>query len=152
MPISTIGRPGTARTTVPNSARPNAISGIASSTSHRSGCRFGRSLMVVSFLRSISGRRSGGPDCDAVRTSQIDALSRLEGESSAQPLPQMSDPYEELRPLLFSIAYRMLGSVSEAEDAVQEAFLRFHVASKETEIESPKAYMSARLSIDNLRS
>ena len=34
--------------------------------------------------------------------------------------------YEDLRPLLFSIAYRMVGSVSEAEDIVQEAFLRFH--------------------------
>jgi RNA polymerase sigma-70 factor (ECF subfamily) len=66
------------------------------------------------------------------------------------------EAYEELRPLLFSIAYRMLGSVSEAEDIVQEAFLRFHRASgEEVEIESPKAYLSTvttRLSIDHLRS
>ncbi len=34
--------------------------------------------------------------------------------------------YQALRPLLFSIAYRMLSSVSEAEDVVQEAFLRYH--------------------------
>lgn len=65
-------------------------------------------------------------------------------------------PYEELRPLLFSIAYRMIGSVSEAEDIVQEAFLRIHRAEAEgTQIESPKAYLSAvttRLSIDHLRS
>jgi RNA polymerase sigma-70 factor (ECF subfamily) len=64
--------------------------------------------------------------------------------------------FEELRPLLFSIAYRMLGSVSEAEDIVQEAFLRWHHAVQEgTEIESLKAYLSAvvtRLSIDHLRS
>jgi RNA polymerase sigma-70 factor, ECF subfamily len=64
--------------------------------------------------------------------------------------------YEEFRPLLFSIAYRMLGSVSEAEDIVQEAFLRFHrVSGEEVEIDSPKAYLSAvttRLSIDHLRS
>ena len=33
-----------------------------------------------------------------------------------------AEEFEELRPLLFSIAYRILGSVSEAEDAVQEAF------------------------------
>jgi RNA polymerase sigma-70 factor, ECF subfamily len=65
-------------------------------------------------------------------------------------------PYEELRPLLFSIAYRMVSSVSEAEDIVQEAFLRIHRAEAEgTAIESPKAYLSAvttRLSIDHLKS
>ena len=64
--------------------------------------------------------------------------------------------YEELRPLLFSIAYRMIGSVSEAEDIVQEAFLRIHRAEAEgTRIGSPKAYLSAvttRLSIDHLKS
>ena len=65
-------------------------------------------------------------------------------------------PHEELRPLLFSIAYRMVSSVSEAEDIVQEAFLRIHRAAAGGEqIESPKAYLSAvvtRLSIDHLRS
>jgi RNA polymerase sigma-70 factor (ECF subfamily) len=64
--------------------------------------------------------------------------------------------YGELRPLVFSIAYRMLGSASEAEDIVQEAFLRFHRESERgTEIEAPKAYLSAvttRLCIDHLRS
>src|SRR5438034_2335953 len=65
-------------------------------------------------------------------------------------------PYEELRPLLFSIAYRMVSSVSEAEDIVQEAFLRIHRAEAEgAKIDSPKAYLSAvvtRLSIDHLKS
>ena len=67
----------------------------------------------------------------------------------------MTEVYEELRPLLFSIAYRMLGSASEAEDIVQEAFLRFHEASKEEKIDNVKAYLSTittRLSIDHLRS
>ena len=66
------------------------------------------------------------------------------------------DAYRELRPLLFSIAYRMVGSVSEAEDLVQEAFLRFHRAvSGGEQIASPKAWLSAvttRLAIDHLRS
>jgi RNA polymerase sigma-70 factor, ECF subfamily len=66
------------------------------------------------------------------------------------------DAYRELRPLLFSIAYRMVGSVSEAEDLVQEAFLRFYRAvSGGEEIASPKAWLSAvttRLAIDHLRS
>jgi RNA polymerase sigma-70 factor, ECF subfamily len=64
--------------------------------------------------------------------------------------------YEELRPLLFSIAYRMVSSVGDAEDIVQEAFLRIHRAESDGQrIESPKAYLSAvvtRLSIDYLRS
>ena len=58
--------------------------------------------------------------------------------------------------MLFSIAYRMVGRVSEAEDIVQEAFLRYHRAETEgEEIDTPKAYLSAvttRLSIDYLRS
>jgi RNA polymerase sigma-70 factor (ECF subfamily) len=68
----------------------------------------------------------------------------------------MTEIYERLRPLLFSIAYRMLGSASEAEDVVQEAFLRFHRATEEGEaIDSPKAFLSTvttRLAIDQLRS
>jgi RNA polymerase sigma-70 factor (ECF subfamily) len=63
------------------------------------------------------------------------------------------DEHEELRPYLFAIAYRMLGSVAEAEDVVQDAFLRFHEAGGEAE--SPKAYLATittRLAIDHLRS
>ena len=63
---------------------------------------------------------------------------------------------EELRPRAFSVAYRMLGSVSEAEDVVQEALLRLHLARERGErIESPRAYVSTvvtRLCIDQLRS
>jgi RNA polymerase sigma-70 factor (TIGR02957 family) len=60
--------------------------------------------------------------------------------------------YTEYRPLMFSIAYRMTGSVSDAEDIVQEAFLR---AGQGGAVESPKAYLATvttRLAIDHLRS
>lgn len=64
--------------------------------------------------------------------------------------------YEDLRRRGFGIAYRMLGSVSEAEDIVQEALLRMHRTQEEgEEIRAPRAYMSTlvtRLAIDELRS
>src|SRR5262245_43532540 len=70
---------------------------------------------------------------------------------------RLAEEYADLRPLLFSIAYRMLGSVAEAEDVVQDSFLRYQraLADQPDEIESPKAYLSAvatRLAIDHLRS
>ena len=63
-----------------------------------------------------------------------------------------TETYESLRPLAFSIAYRMLGSVAEAEDVVQEGLLRLHRADA---VEHPKAFVATvvtRLSIDELRS
>jgi RNA polymerase sigma-70 factor (ECF subfamily) len=64
-----------------------------------------------------------------------------------------AEEFEELRPLLFAIAYGLLGSVSEAEDAVQETWLRYENSG--TEPTSTKAFLSAivtRISIDVLRS
>ncbi|MEU5216073.1 RNA polymerase sigma-70 factor [Streptomyces sp. NPDC020807] len=63
------------------------------------------------------------------------------------------EEFEELRPLLFSIAYRILGSVGEAEDAVQETWLRFDASP--TRPDNTKAFLSTtvtRLAIDVLRS
>jgi RNA polymerase sigma-70 factor (TIGR02957 family) len=71
-------------------------------------------------------------------------------------LPDEETLLEELRPTAFAIAYRMLGSVAEAEDVVQEALLRLHTTLEEGEqIESPRAYVATvvtRLAIDQLRS
>src|ERR1041384_6816977 len=65
-----------------------------------------------------------------------------------------SELYEQYRHLLFSIAYRMLGSAMEAEDMVQEAFLRYENAA-DKDIQSPKAYLTTiatRLCLDQLKS
>ena len=63
---------------------------------------------------------------------------------------------DELRPVAFAIAYRMLGSVSEAEDVVQEALLRVHQALDGGEqIASPHAFVATvttRMAINELRS
>jgi RNA polymerase sigma-70 factor (ECF subfamily) len=62
------------------------------------------------------------------------------------------DVMEELRPLLLSIAYRMLGTFGDAEDVVQEAYLRLH---REPGVTSPKSFLTTvttRLAIDQLRS
>jgi RNA polymerase sigma-70 factor, ECF subfamily len=62
--------------------------------------------------------------------------------------------FNQYRALLFSIAYRLLGSATDAEDIVQEAFLRW-LQARDAEIQSPKAFLSTvvtRLCIDQLRS
>ncbi len=66
----------------------------------------------------------------------------------------MDESFETYRYLLFSIAYRMLGSVMEAEDMVQEAYLRYQATPRET-IRAPKAFLCTivtRLCLDHLKS
>lgn len=66
----------------------------------------------------------------------------------------MTNPFIEHRPLLFSIAYRMLGSAMEAEDMVQETYLRWQGKDVAT-IKNPRAFLTkitTRLCIDHLRS
>ncbi|ASC69907.1 putative ECF RNA polymerase sigma factor SigI [Halomicronema hongdechloris C2206] len=68
--------------------------------------------------------------------------------------PDRLDAFRQYRPLLFAIAYRMLSSVADAEDMVQETFIRWQQAS-DGAIHSAKAYLSSiitRLCIDYLRS
>src|SRR5215472_17894152 len=64
------------------------------------------------------------------------------------------DVFHTYRPLLFSIAYRMLGSASDAEDVLQDAWLRFRGVDR-TAIRSPKAFATTivtRLCLDRLKS
>lgn len=55
--------------------------------------------------------------------------------------PEALQTFEQQRPRLFAIAYRLLGSASEAEDAVQDTFLRWHGADLET-LQSPAAWLT----------
>ena len=68
----------------------------------------------------------------------------------------LATAHDSLRPLMFSLAYRMLGSVAEAEDVVQDAFLRIHATlSDGLQMDSPDAFattVTSRLAIDALRS
>jgi RNA polymerase sigma-70 factor (ECF subfamily) len=62
--------------------------------------------------------------------------------------------FERYRPLMFSIAYRMLGSATEAEDILQEAFLRYQAVASGS-VQSPKAFLSTivtRLCLNQLQS
>ncbi|MFJ9153127.1 RNA polymerase sigma-70 factor [Streptomyces sp. NPDC102270] len=64
-----------------------------------------------------------------------------------------TDVFEEHRPVLLGVAYRMLGRVADAEDVVQEAWLRWSAADR-SEVREPRAYLvrvTTRLAIDRLR-
>ena len=112
----------------------------------------------------VRGRARRGADDRASRRFQCQGQARAGVASGAPELATgvrggMTDRerlLEELRPLAFAIAYRMLGSVSEAEDVTQEALLRVHQALEAGEqIASPRAFVATvatRLAINDLRS
>src|SRR5437867_10453917 len=86
-------------------------------------------------------------------------MSRDSEKASGTPFDSGDDSsklaaFEQHRGLLFSIAYRMLGSVADAEDTLQDAFIRWQRAS-ETDVRSPKAFLVtivSRLCINHLQS
>lgn len=81
---------------------------------------------------------------------------RPSGEGLPGAISGLPDDGSDLRGLMFSIAYRMTGSVTEAEDVVQEAFFRLERARRGgVVVDSPKSYVATattRLAIDHLRS
>jgi len=65
-----------------------------------------------------------------------------------------TDPFDALRSRLFLVAYRMLGTRADAEDIVQDAWLRWHQNTDRAAVQSPEAWLVTivtRLSIDRLR-
>lgn len=74
----------------------------------------------------------------------------------ADHTPSGAQTLEDLRPLMFAIAYRMLGSVTEAEDVVQTAYVRaLQYMADGQHVDSPRAFaatLTTRLAIDQLRS
>ncbi len=95
-------------------------------------------MMFTANSRSESpGRRDRGDPAQSVAS----------GFGRREPAMIDSEPFLEHRPLLFSIAYRMLGTVVDAEDAVQETYLRWRRTTENCEeIRSPKAWLTTTIS------
>src|SRR5689334_4722629 len=113
-----------------------------------------RSWVTASSRRTTSTRTTSAAATCATRSrtqesrtarllfSMQAAVYRCHNGRTSSVLPVMAtdlQPFEAARPRLFGIAYRMLGSRSEAEDVVQEAYVRWHQAGR-AEIRNPEAW------------
>lgn len=95
--------------------------------------------------RRQAAAAAAGPSHPDGRTGHLDASATIDERAAL---------FTETRPLLFAIAYRMLGSVTDAEDLVQDAYLRWQDAAG-NEIREPRAYLTTivtRLALNHLRS
>ena len=93
--------------------------------------------------------------CSRQGLSRIHAFVRPGRMNTQSPDPPAGErPFEALRPRLMSLAYRLLGSRSDAEDVVQEAWLRWHQADRSAirDLEAWLVTATTRLGIDRLRS
>src|SRR5258708_32926698 len=87
------------------------------------------------------------------QTMEKKSMPDAESHERSAPLDR-AETFHQYRSLLFSIAYRMLGSVSDADDMLQETFIRWQKSSDE-EIRSPRAFLVtiiSRLCINHLQS
>src|SRR5215213_2686487 len=114
--------------------------------------RIDRSNRRRRLMTSINPQSGFLLDADRRGRSRSPSLARARAEFDMTA----SDPFLEHRSLLFAIAYRMLGSVADAEDAVQETYLRWRRAMEHgEEIRSPKAWLTtiiSRVCLDQLGS
>jgi RNA polymerase sigma-70 factor, ECF subfamily len=113
--------------------------------------------MTLCDTQGVAHARTTEEDME---TEDKDSKGRDGQSDSGEPKPHAGGDADRLavfsqyRGLLFSVAYRMLGSVADAEDMVQETFIRWQEAAKE-EIRSPRAFLVTvitRLSINQLQS
>ena len=81
---------------------------------------------ATAMMTETKGARTRRPSACSAGRRAIRAGGRASQRDSPEPMTH--EEFAELRPVAFGIAYRMLGSVSEAEDVLQEAFLRLHRA------------------------
>src|SRR5262249_54671289 len=105
--------------------------------------------------RAVSGACDVDPPAALERESMRRAwLAAGVSDGARRVVPMTTDSFEAYRPRLFGVAYRMLGSASEAEDVVQDAWLRYAEANRD-DVRSPEAFLTTivtRLCLDRLKS